>query len=73
MKGQMKDRDSALLFFRQLRTYVTSGGTKSQRLLLENPTDPQDPLSINLAGLRLHRSTNPCKLQNSHCNDITLI
>ena len=64
-KGRIKDRDSALLFFQQWRAYVTAGGTKSLRLLLENPTNPQDPLSTNLAGLGLHLSADPDKLQDS--------
>ena len=33
--------------------------------MLENPTNPQDPLSTNLAGLGLHLSTDPDKLQDS--------
>ena len=64
-KGRIKDRDSALLFFQQWRAYTTAGGTKSLRLLLENPTNPQDPLSTNLAGLGLHLSADPDKLQGS--------
>ena len=47
-KGRIKDRDSALLFYQQWGNQICSAFVK-------NPTDPQDPLSNNLAGLGLHR------------------
>jgi hypothetical protein len=72
-KGRINNRDSALLCFQQWRAYVTAGGTKPLRLLLENPTNPQDPLTTNLAGLGLHLSADSDKLQDSIYLEETII